>query len=180
MGARTHAPLPPFSCRGQLAKSGASPLLEVQLELVAPDIVWSPELGSSGSERRGPAGRRPLRQAIPPLLARARADLWSSARRAPGARFIIHPRTPRRAAPPADPKAPGVRDLATRWLAGFLEVGSLVKRLDTGEGSYAIELEEDVGVYDALGQVRAGAGAGGGVVGGSRAWSRVPVELAAP
>ena len=53
----------------------------------------------------------------------------------------------------ADPKAPGARDLVTRWLAGFLEVGSLVKRLDTGEGSYAIELEEDYGVYDALGQV---------------------------
>lgn len=50
--------------------------------------------------------------------------------------------------------SPGVRDLVTRWLSGFLEVGALVKRLDTGEGSYAIELEEDYRVYDALGQVR--------------------------
>lgn len=71
------------------------------------------------------------------------------------------PNTPCRAPSPADPKAPGARDLVTRWLAGFLEVGSLVKRLDTGEGSYAIELEEDVGVYDALGQVCGCAGAGG-------------------
>lgn len=62
--------------------------------------------------------------------------------------------------PLSDPKAPGARDLVTRWLAGFLEVGSLVKRLDTGEGSYAIELEEDVGVYDALGQARSGRGRG--------------------
>lgn len=47
-----------------------------------------------------------------------------------------------------------MRDLVTRWLAGFLEVGSLVKRLDVGEGGYAIELEEDCAVYDALSQVR--------------------------
>jgi len=52
----------------------------------------------------------------------------------------------------------GVRDLVTKWLAGFLEVGSLVKRLDVGEGSYAIELEEDYRVYDALGQVGLGGG----------------------
>jgi hypothetical protein len=31
-----------------------------------------------------------------------------------------------------------------------------VKRLDVGEGSYAIELEEDTRVYDALGQVGGG------------------------
>lgn len=30
-----------------LAKNDAAPLLEVQLELVAPDIVWKPELGES-------------------------------------------------------------------------------------------------------------------------------------
>ena len=47
----------------------------------------------------------------------------------------------------------GVRDWVTRWLSGFLEVGALVKRLDTGEGSYAVELEEDYRVYDALAQV---------------------------
>ena len=50
-----------------------------------------------------------------------------------------------------------MRDLVTRWLGGFLEVGSLMKRLDTGEGSYAVELEEDYCVYDALGQVHGGA-----------------------
>ncbi|MEW5311809.1 MAG: hypothetical protein WDW38_003494 [Sanguina aurantia] len=32
-----------------LAKSDAVPLLEIQLELVAPDIVWKPELGEGGS-----------------------------------------------------------------------------------------------------------------------------------
>ncbi len=31
-----------------------------------------------------------------------------------------------------------------------------MKRLDTGEGSYAKELEEDYDVYDGMGQVRAG------------------------
>ena len=34
----------------QIKRSGCGPLLEVQLELVAPDVVWSPELGSSGGE----------------------------------------------------------------------------------------------------------------------------------
>ncbi|KAI8473051.1 MAG: flagellar outer dynein arm heavy chain beta [Monoraphidium minutum] len=82
-----------------IAKSQCGPLLEIQLELVAPDVVWSPELRSSSGSH------------------------------------------------------PGVGDLVTRWLSGFMEVGSLVKRLDTGEGSYAIELEEDYRVYDALGQV---------------------------
>ncbi len=31
-----------------LAKSESSPLLEIQVELVAPDIVWKPELGEGG------------------------------------------------------------------------------------------------------------------------------------
>ena len=79
----------------------ACPLLEVELELAAPDVAWRPELGSSGG------GGRP----------------------------------------------PGVRDLVTRWLAGFLEVGGLAKRLDTGEGGYGVELEEDPRVADALGRV---------------------------
>ena len=79
----------------------ACPLLEVELELAAPDVAWRPELGSSGG------GGRP----------------------------------------------PGVRDLVTRWLAGFLEVGGLVKRLDTSEGGYGVELEEDPRVTDALGRV---------------------------
>lgn len=34
----------------QIARSGCGPLLEIQLELVAPDVVWSPELGESGGE----------------------------------------------------------------------------------------------------------------------------------
>jgi hypothetical protein len=36
---------------------------------------------------------------------------------------------------------------------GLLQVGGLIKRLDTGEGSYAKELEEDYDVADQLDQV---------------------------
>lgn len=36
----------------------------------------------------------------------------------------------------------------------MLQVGGLIKRLDTGEGSYAKELEEDYDVADQLDQVR--------------------------
>lgn len=35
-----------------------------------------------------------------------------------------------------------------------MQVGGLIKRLDTGEGSYAKELEEDYDVADQLDQVR--------------------------
>lgn len=74
--------------------------MELQLELVAPDIVWKPDLGEGGTR-------------------------------------------------------PGVRDLVKKWLQSFLEIGTLMKRLDIGEGTYAKELEEDFEVYDALNQVRA-------------------------
>ncbi len=39
-------------------------------------------------------------------------------------------------------------------LSAMLQVGGLMKRLDTGEGSYGKELEEDYEVLDAMGQVR--------------------------
>jgi dynein heavy chain len=82
----------------QLAAVEGPPLLEIQLELVAPDIIWRPEL----TEGTGDVG---------------------------------------------------VRDMVQRWLKSFMEVGGLVKRLDTGEGSYAKELEEDYNVLHMVDQV---------------------------
>jgi len=61
-----------------MAKHEVAPLLEIQLELIVPDIVWIPELGSGG--------------------------------------------------------APGVRDMFSKWFKSFLEIATLIKRLDTGEG----------------------------------------------
>lgn len=61
-----------------MAKHEIAPLLEIQLELIVPDIVWIPELGSGG--------------------------------------------------------APGVRDMFSKWFKSFLEIATLIKRLDTGEG----------------------------------------------
>jgi hypothetical protein len=47
-----------------------------------------------------------------------------------------------------------------------VQVGGLIKRLDTGEGSYAKELEEDYDVADQLDQVwrAAGCSVGAGVL----------------
>ncbi|DBB00313.1 TPA: Dynein beta chain, flagellar outer arm [Trebouxia sp. C0004] len=81
-----------------MAKHEIAPLLEIQLELIVPDIVWVPELGSGG--------------------------------------------------------APGVRDMFSKWFKSFLEIATLIKRLDTGEGNYAKELEEDYIVYDAISEVQ--------------------------
>jgi dynein heavy chain len=82
----------------QLAASEGQPLLEIQLELAGPDIVWRPDLfdGAGGV---------------------------------------------------------GVRDMVQRWLQSFVEVGGLMKRLDTGEGSYSAELEEDYDVLDVIDRV---------------------------
>ena len=74
------------------------PLLEVSLELVAPDIVWIPEIGESSS-------------------------------------------------------GTGVRDKFNGWLKDFLNVGSLLKRMDN-EGNYQVELEEDYAILDAMSQVQ--------------------------
>eukprot|EP00879_Flechtneria_rotunda_P005416 GHRR01005708.1.p1 GENE.GHRR01005708.1~~GHRR01005708.1.p1 ORF type:complete len:1495 (+),score=578.36 GHRR01005708.1:300-4784(+) len=79
------------------AKPEAGPLLEVDLELVIPDMVWKPEL--SGSTKGTLQG------------------------------------------------------MVQKWLMSFLEVGGLMKRLDTGEGSYAKELEEDYDVGEQLDKV---------------------------
>ena len=65
-----------------MAKHEIAPLLEIQLELVVPDIVWIPELGSGGT--------------------------------------------------------PGVRDMFSKWFKSFLEIATLIKRLDTGEGQWTI------------------------------------------
>lgn len=63
-----------------MAKHEIAPLLEIQLELVVPEIVWIPELGSGSG--------------------------------------------------------PGVRDMFNRWFKSFLEIATLMKRLDTGEGQW--------------------------------------------
>ena len=57
-------------------------MLEIQLELVVPDIVWIPELGSGS--------------------------------------------------------APGVRDMFNKMFKSFLEIATLIKRLDTGEGNFGL------------------------------------------
>jgi hypothetical protein len=62
-----------------IAKLETTPLLEVQLELIAPDIVWKPDLEDSAGST-------------------------------------------------------GVRDMFKNWIMSFLEIATLVKRLDIGEG----------------------------------------------
>ena len=78
-----------------------APLIEVSLELVAPDITWSPEVGESGDARN-----------------------------------------------------PGTRDHFNGWVGGFTNVGTLMKRLDIGEGDYALELEEDFNILDGVSQIQ--------------------------
>ena len=50
---------------------------------------------------------------------------------------------------------PGVAAFFSKWLRGLMSIGTLMKRLDTGEGDYAIELEEDIDVCDAMSQLQA-------------------------
>ena len=83
---------------GAHTKGAEGPLLEISLELAAPNIVWRPDVGESGS-------------------------------------------------------GGGVRDMFNSWLKDFLNVGSLLKRLDT-EGNYQVELEEDFMILDAMSQVQ--------------------------
>ena len=84
-----------------VAANETAPLIEVSLELVAPDITWSPEVGESGDARN-----------------------------------------------------PGTRDYFNGWIAGFTNVGTLMKRLDIGEGTYALELEEDFRILDGVSQIQ--------------------------
>ncbi|CAG9462750.1 unnamed protein product [Pedinophyceae sp. YPF-701] len=88
-----------------IRENDLGPLLEVQLELRAPDIVWVPEIASKG------------------------------------------------AAVYDDDEDRGLRDHLHSWVKAFLEVGTLMKRLDTGEGSYEQELEEDYYIADVLAKV---------------------------
>ena len=48
----------------------------------------------------------------------------------------------------------GIRDIFNGWLKGMLDIGSLMKRLDIGEGNYLVELEEDFLVRDAMSQIQ--------------------------
>ena len=84
-----------------VAANETAPLIEVSLELVAPDIRWSPEVGESG-----------------------------------------------------DSAHPGTRDYFNGWIGGFTAIGTLVKRLDIGEGTYALELEEDFRILDGVSQIQ--------------------------
>ena len=84
-----------------VAANETAPLIEVSLELVAPDIRWSPEVGESGDARN-----------------------------------------------------PGTRDYFNGWIGGFANVGTLMKRLDIGEGTYALELEEDFRILDGVSQIQ--------------------------
>eukprot|EP00899_Mesostigma_viride_P009330 jgi/Mesvir1/18399/Mv14277-RA.1 len=80
-----------------MIRNETSPLLEIRLELVAPDIVWNPDLGATKG---------------------------------------------------------GVRDVLNQWLKGFMLIGTLMKRLDIGDGNYLKELEEDYMVRDAISTVQ--------------------------
>ena len=86
---------------GIVAANETAPLIEVSLELVAPEIRWSPEVGESG-----------------------------------------------------DASNPGTRDYFNSWIGGFTNVGTLMKRLDIGEGTYALELEEDFRILDGISQIQ--------------------------
>ena len=44
----------------------------------------------------------------------------------------------------------GLRWMLGKWLEGFLKIGTLVKRLDLGEGTYVRELQEDMLVAGGL------------------------------
>eukprot|EP00884_Botryococcus_braunii_P022565 jgi/Botrbrau1/8993/Bobra.0148s0096.1 len=77
------------------AKGEVVPLVEVALELAAPEIVWSPQLGT---------------------------------RNAGG----------------------GLRSMFDSWILSFLDIGARVRRLDSGEGNYSKEVEEDIQVASAI------------------------------
>lgn len=62
-----------------IAKHDLAPLLEVQLELAGPHVVWSPELGDAASEA-------------------------------------------------------GAHGILLSWVRNIFEIGTLMKRLDSGEG----------------------------------------------
>lgn len=82
-----------------MAKAETPPLIEVGLELIAPEIAWQPEIGQDG-------------------------------------------------------QGGGVRDMFNSWIKGFLHIGTLMKRLDIGEGNYVLELEEDFQLMDAISAVQ--------------------------
>jgi len=50
--------------------------------------------------------------------------------------------------PGADQSAPSIRKLFMSWIRRIVDFIELVKRLDVGEGSYAVELEDDHSIID--------------------------------
>eukprot|EP00227_Mantoniella_beaufortii_P011774 CAMPEP_0197579874 /NCGR_PEP_ID=MMETSP1326-20131121/3768_1 /TAXON_ID=1155430 /ORGANISM="Genus nov. species nov., Strain RCC2288" /LENGTH=4505 /DNA_ID=CAMNT_0043143449 /DNA_START=243 /DNA_END=13760 /DNA_ORIENTATION=+ len=82
-----------------ITKNESVPLLEISLELVAPDIQWHPEIGQSSNHS-------------------------------------------------------GVRDQFNSWVGSFQSIGTLMKRLDIGEGNYMMELEEDYNILNAVSTIQ--------------------------
>ena len=52
-----------------------------------------------------------------------------------------------------DPSKHGLRNLVWVWISGILNVGSVFKRLDGGEGSYRMELQSDPAISMLLAQI---------------------------
>jgi hypothetical protein len=147
-----------------VAKSEIAALLEIHLELVAPDIVWKPELMEGGDAKnmgvRDMIKRwlmafcevRPDRccQAVPSLawdwVQGGREGAWMGGRAGMGGRRCCRPALagPFTQPDPRDPCTPRP-----------LQIGTLMKRLDIGEGNYTKELEEDYDVYAAISQASA-------------------------
>lgn len=49
----------------------------------------------------------------------------------------------------------GVRDLVESWLGSFVNIATLMKRLDTGDGNYLPEMETDMRIQSIFDQIRA-------------------------
>ena len=47
-----------------------------------------------------------------------------------------------------------MRDQFNSWVGSFQSVGTLMKRLDIGEGNYMMELEEDYNILNAVSTIQ--------------------------
>ena len=128
------------------------PLLEIQLELVAPDIVWKPELGE-GADRKGV--RDMVKKWLRSFCEVGRCTFYTNSTVTvtdsctQTHQLLLQTQS-------ASEHAPALsHQTHSKHPCPFfeLQVGGLMKRLDVGEGSYAKELEEDYEVSDAMHQV---------------------------
>mmetsp|Transcript_13737 Transcript_13737/g.31794 ORF Transcript_13737/g.31794 Transcript_13737/m.31794 type:complete len:4493 (-) Transcript_13737:49-13527(-) len=81
-----------------LIANDVNPLLEIKLELVPPDIAFSPEMGQTA-------------------------------------------------------KRDGVRDIVSDWVNSVLNISTLTKRLDTGDGDYLNDIQDDIDVKFAVADI---------------------------